>query len=189
MPLENLFRRISGKREISTLDDFNKQLEALITKIKRLYSESKEAEEKFRKEYDEKMSELDFIGSKNAVEDSRQQLARTLEIEVQFEFLENIRKLMFLIPEEEISIPIKFQEFQKLAYQILDLKNISSRSNRSFLLKKIKKLSKCKEIDLLSDETELEIDKIIQEVSENSNSIDSEVEKLINEIKRKKKDQ
>jgi hypothetical protein len=189
MPIENLFRKISGRSEISNLDDFNEELKDLIAKVKRLHLESKETEVKFQKDYDEKMSELDFSGSKRAVEDSRRQLARTLDLEVQLEFLENIRKLITIFLEKELSDPLKFQEFQKLAYKILDLKKISSRSNRSIFLKRIKKFSRDKEIDLFTDETELDIDKILQEVSERSNSINSEVDKLIKEIQKKKRDQ
>lgn len=94
MPFNNLIRTISGKKKISTLNDFEEELEKLIAKIEREYLESKESEEDYQDNYNERMSKLDFKGSKEAVEDGRRQLARTLDLEVNLEFLTNIQKLI-----------------------------------------------------------------------------------------------
>jgi len=193
MPFNNLIRTISGKRKISTLNDFEEELEKLITKIEREYLESKESEEDYQDNYNERMSKLDFKGSKEAVEDGRRQLARTLELEVQLEFLANIKKLIPYLSKTKLKHSHQAEEFQKVANDIVNLRKINSRSNRHFLMKKIKKFLIRGDVSVLDDVTDkntfnTEIEKILTEASssKDSESIDARVDKIIEEIKQKK---
>lgn len=193
MPFNNLIRTISGKRKISTLNDFEEELEKLIAKIEREYLESKESEEDYQENYNERMSKLDFKGSKEAVEDGRRQLARTLELEVNLEFLTNIQKLIPYLSKTKLKNSQQAQEFQKVANDILDVRKINSRSNRQFFMKKIKRFLIRGDVSVLNDVTEMnafntEIEKILIEASssKDSESIDTRVDKIIEEIKQKK---
>jgi len=193
MPFNNLIRTISGKRKISTLNDFEEELEKLIAKIERKYLESKESEEDYQDNYNERMSKLDFKGSKEAVEDGRRQLARTLDLEVNLEFLTNIQKLIPYLSKTKLKNSQLVEEFQKVAHDIVNLRKINSRSNRHFLMKKIKKFLIRGDVSVLDDvidknTSNTEIEKILTEASsvKDSESIDARVDKIIEEIKQKK---
>lgn len=193
MPINNFVRTISGKRKISTLNDFEEELEKLHTKIERDYLESKESEEDYKENYNERMSKLDFKGSKEAVEDGRRQLARTLELEVQLEFLTNIQKLMPYLSKTKLKNSHQAEEFQKVANDVINLKKINSRSNRHLFMKKIKKFLIRRDVSVLDDGTDRgtsnsEIERILNEASslKDSESIDARVDKIIEEIKQKK---
>ncbi|MHA2307283.1 MAG: hypothetical protein ACXACU_18035 [Candidatus Hodarchaeales archaeon] len=192
MPINSFFRKVKGKREISQLLDFQEELENLISKVGKRYKESKELEEELKKIYDEKMSNLDFRGSKQSVENSKRQLVETLDIEVQLEFLTDIQKLIPFISQDRIGNPDQFNDFQKVAYQILNPKKIKSRSNRKFLLRKFQKFISRKDSmpsvnHPNSQSSDMEVDDIINDLmtKKDTKKIDSEIDEILAEIKQK----
>jgi hypothetical protein len=192
MPINGFFRKVKRKREISHLQDFQEELETLISKVGKQHKESKELEEDLKKKYDEKMFNLDFRGSKQTVESSKRQLVETLEIEVQLEFLTDIQKLIPFISQNRIGNPDQFNDFQNVAYQILNPKKIKTRSNRKFLLRKFQKFLSRKEYlssvnQSYSQSTDMEVDDIINDLmtKKETKKIDSEIDKILAEIKQK----
>ena len=195
MPFDSFIHKISGQKEILTLEDFQERLDHLISRIEQKYKESTASEQKYQQKYNEKLSKLDFNGSKNAVEDGRRQLAKSLDLEVQLEFLKNIKILSCKIPEKSFHTSKQRKGFNQIVKQIFDHKIVSSQFGRRIILKQFMKFIPSSD-DILSVDTttedeayDEEIEKILKEVAEgteNGNSIDSEVEKILEEIKRKK---
>ncbi|MFX1283286.1 MAG: hypothetical protein ACFFB5_06505 [Promethearchaeota archaeon] len=188
MPFDKFLSKISGQKEVFTLEDFQEKLDLFISKIEQKHKASKIAEQEFQQKYDEKLSKLDFNGSKRAVENSRHQLAESLELNVQLDFLKNIRLLSKGIPEKKL----KKINFRQMADDIFNSKKINSQSYRRIILTRFKKfVPSADDILLTSTESEEDIDRILQEVKEGKQiigSIDNEVEKIIEEVKRKKDD-
>lgn len=193
MPTDGLFRKIRGKREISKLSDFQEEIEKLISISGKRYKESKELEEDLKKKYNEKMSNLDFQGSKQTVENSKRQLVKTLDLEVQLEFLTEIQKLIPFVSQDRIGNPSQFNDFQNVAYQILNQKKIKTTSNRKFLLRKFQKFISRKESmstvnQHTSQSSDMEVDEIINDLmtKKDIKKIDSEINEILREIKQKK---
>ncbi len=195
MPFDSFISRISGQKEILSFKDFQERLELLISRIEQEYKDSTAAEQEYQRKYDEKLSKLDFSGSKNAVEDGRRQLTKSIDLDVQLEFLNNIRLLSRKIPDRSLQTSKKFQDFRLIAKQIFDHKKISSNVSRRIILKQFKKYVPSSDDSLLENSTSdkenfnEDVEKILKEVAEsteNSSSIDSEVEKILEEIKKKK---
>lgn len=188
LPFDKFLSKISGQKEVTTFDEFQEKLDLLISRIEQKYEDSKIAEQDFHQKYDEKLSKLDFSGSKRAVEDGRHQLAESLELNVQLDFLRNIRLLSQRIPKKNLN---KI-DFSQIANQIFDSKKLRSQSYRRIILSRFKKfVPSADDILLISTDSEEDIDHILQEVKEGKHiigSIDSEVEKIIEEVKKKKKD-
>ncbi len=195
MPINGLLRKVKGKREISQLSDFKEELENLISKIGKKYKESKELEESYKKKYDEKMSNLDFQGSKQTVENSKRQLVNTLDLEAQLEFLTEIQKLIPFISQDRIGNHDQFKNFKNVAYQILNPKKIKMRSNRKLLIRKFQKfISREKSIPTVnhanSQSSDKEADEIINDLmkKKDSKKIDSEINEILEEMKKKTED-
>lgn len=195
MPFDSFINKISGQKEIFTLEDFQERLDHLISRIEQKYKESTASEQKYQQKYNEKLSKLDFSGSKNAVEDGRRQLAKSLDLEVQLEFLKNIKILSRKIPEKSFHTSKQQKNFNQIVKQIFDHKKVSSQFGRRIILKQFMKFIPSSDdilsVDTTSDDEayDEDIEKILKEVAEgteNGNSIDSEVEKILEEIKRKK---
>jgi hypothetical protein len=195
LSFEDFLRKIGGKRKILTLDDFQVNLDELIVEIEHKYKKSCELVENFQREYDEKLSKLDFGGSKKAVDQSRQQLAESLELDSQLEFLKTIQRMTNYFDREMLKIPKKTTEFQELANQILDQKKTKSLLNHRILLKRFKKFIPSSDDLLVSDavsNSEISsngVEKILQEARNKTigeNSPDNEAEKIIDEIRKKK---
>ena len=195
MPFDSFISRISGQKEILSLEDFQERLELLISRIEQEYKDSTAAEQEYQRKYDEKLSKLDFSGSKNAVEDGRRQLTKSIDLDVQLEFLKNIRLLSRKIPDKSLQTSKKLQDFRLIAKQIFDHKKISSNVSRRIILKQFRKYVPSSDDSLLENSTSdkenfnEDVEKILKEVAEsteNSSSIDSEVEKILEEIKKKK---
>ncbi|MHA2245662.1 MAG: hypothetical protein ACXADY_11915 [Candidatus Hodarchaeales archaeon] len=188
--------RLSGQKEIRSLEDFQERLELLISRIEQEYKDSTSAEQEYQQEYNEKLSKLDFSGSKNAVEDGRRQLTKSLDLDSQLEFLKNIRRLSRKIPENRLQTQKKLESFRLIVKQIFDHKKISSSVSRRIVLKQFRKFVPSSDDFLLVNSTSDEdtfnedVEKILKEVAEggteDSSSIDSEVEKILEEIKKKK---
>lgn len=62
MPFDSFISRISGQKEILSLEDFQERLELLISRIEQEYKNSTAAEQEYQRKYDEKLSKLDFSG-------------------------------------------------------------------------------------------------------------------------------
>ncbi|MFX1248818.1 MAG: hypothetical protein ACFFBQ_15635 [Promethearchaeota archaeon] len=184
MPFDKLFRKISGQEEVITLGEFQERLERLISVIKQKYEDSKLAEQDYLVEYDEKLSKLDFKGSKQAVEEGRHQLTKTLEYDVQLDFLKKIQVLARRIPEENTLT----EDFYLITKQVLDLRKLRSESNRKILLKRFKKYAPSADDALLMGlDSDDEINQIIRDVQEGTpSSLDNEAEKIIEEVRNKK---
>jgi hypothetical protein len=194
LPFEGFLRKIGGKKKILTVADFQSDLDELIVEIEHKYEKSREIEENFQKEYEKKLSKLDFGGSKKAVDQSRQQLAESLELDSLLEFLKTIKRMTHHIDREMLKIPKKLTEFQELLNQIFDLKKINSLLNRRTLLKRFKKFIPSSDDILVSDTASTseissnDIEKILQEAQNKTigeNSLDNEAEKIIDEIRKK----
>lgn len=195
LSIEDFLRKIGGKRKILTLEDLQINLDELIVEIEHKYEKSRELVENFQKEYDEKLSKLDFGGSKKAVDQGRQQLAESLEFDALLEFLNIIKRMTNYFDRETLKTPKKTIEFQELAHQIFDQKKIKSLSNRRILLKRFKKFIPSSD-DLLvskavsnSEISSKDVEKILQEAKNKTigeSSLDSEAEKIIDEIRKKK---
>ena len=95
LTFDKLIRKFRDQGDVVSLEDFQERLDQLISKIEQEYITSKAAEQTYQQQYDEKLSKLDFSGSKRAVEESRHQLAKSLELDVQLEFLMNIKKISY----------------------------------------------------------------------------------------------
>ncbi|MFX0184223.1 MAG: hypothetical protein ACFE95_14160 [Candidatus Hodarchaeota archaeon] len=195
MSFEDFLRKIGGKRKILTLEDFQVNLDELIVEIEQKYEKSRELVENFQREYDEKLSKFDFNGSKKAVDQSRQELAESLELDALLEFLRTIKRMTNHFDRDMLKTPKKITEFQELANQFFNLKKIKSISNRRILLKRFKKFIPYSNDVLTSDtvtNSEIstnDIEKILQEAQNktiNENSLDNEAEKIIDEIRKKK---
>lgn len=182
--------KISGQKEILTLEEFQKRLELLISKLTQKYEASKKAEQEYHQQYDEKLSKLDFSGSKRAVEEEKNQLTKTLDLDVQLEFLKSVQLLTQRLPKQKISKPKQMKEFGQLANQILDSKKIKSESSRRIILKRFKKyVPSADDILLIGTESDEDIDQILQEIKDDKktvHSIDNDVEKILEEVKKKK---
>ena len=139
MPFDSFISRLSGQKEILGLEDFQERLELLISRIEQEYKNSTAAEQEYQRKYDEKLSKLDFSGSKNAVEDGRRQLTKSLDLDVQLEYLKNIRLLSRKIPDRSLQTPKKLEDFKLIAKQIFDHKKISSNVCRRIILKQFRK--------------------------------------------------
>jgi hypothetical protein len=195
MPFESFMSRFIGHKEIVSLTDFQERLDNLISSLEKEYKNSTAAEYEFKQKYDEKLSKLDFSGSKHVVEDSRRQLVKSLEINVQLDFLKNIRDLSNKIPYSSFQNSQQLSNFRQVAMTVFDHKKISSQVGRHFILKKFEKLIPSTSVDSAmaaarNDETvDIDVQKILKEVEEgikDDSTIDKEVEKIINEIRRKK---
>jgi len=189
LPFDKFLSKISGHKGVFTIEEFQEKLDLLISRIEQEYEASQIAEQGFHQQYDEKLSKLDFSGSKRAVEDGRHQLAKSLDLDIQLDFLKKIRLLSQRIPPKKLNSI----DFSQLANQAFDSKKLSSHSYRKIILNRFKKLiPAADEILLTSIDSEEEIDHILQEVKEGKHtigSIDKEVEKIIEEVKKKKKDE
>ncbi|MFX0172236.1 MAG: hypothetical protein ACFE9L_09965 [Candidatus Hodarchaeota archaeon] len=191
---EEILRKIGGKKKILSLEDFQVDLDKIITEIEHKCEKSRELMDNFQSKYNEKLSKLDFGGSKKAVDQSRQQLVESLEYDSQLEFLKTIRLMTNYFDKEMLKISKKMNEFQELANQIFDLKKISSLSNRRILLKRFNKFIPSS-TDILMSETvshskisDNNIEEILHEAQNktiNKNSIDNEAKKIIEEIRKK----
>lgn len=195
MPFNSFISRISGPKEILSLKDFQERLDNLIFSLEKEYKNSTAAEYEFKQKYDEKLSKLDFSGSKHAVEDSRHQLVKSLELNVQLDFLKSIRVLSNKILKENLQNPKQLSNFNQIAMKVFDHKKISSQVGRRMILKQFEKFIPSSTDDLSIDSTsndetmDKDVEKILKEVEEgieNDSSIDKEVEKIIEEIRRKK---
>ncbi len=193
MPFEKILEKIQGKKEIESKKDFQTRLDKLLFEIEQKYSHSIVAEKDDEKIYTEKLAKLDFKGSKQALEEGRDQLVKSLDFDNQLEFLKEIKILSKRLIPQIFANPKDLHEFNIIAQKILDLKKSSSRFQQRLILKKIQKfLNASDEIpspnhvsnDISSDD----IEKVLSEVKEgieNSDSIDNEVDKIINEIRKK----
>ena len=195
MPFDSFISRLSGQKEILGLEDFQERLELLISRIEQEYKDSTAAEQEYQRKYDEKLSKLDFSGSKNAVEDGRRQLTESLDLDVQLEFLKNIRLLSRKIPDKSLQTPKKLADFRLIAKQIFVHKKISSNGSRRIILKQFRKYVPSSDDFLLENSASNketfneDVEKILKEVAEGTekgSSIDSEVEKILEEIRKKK---
>lgn len=129
------------------------------------------------------------------MEDGRRQLTKSLDLDVQLEYLKNIRLLSRKIPDKSLQTPKKLEDFKLIAKQIFNHKKISSNVSRRIILKQFRKYIPSSDDSLLvnsvSDKETFneDVEKILKEVAEgteNSSSIDSDVEKILEEIKKKK---
>ena len=77
MSFDKFLSKISGQKEIHSLEEFQKRLNLFISQITRKYEASKLAEQEYHLQYDKKLSKLDFSGSKRAVEEEKNQLTKT----------------------------------------------------------------------------------------------------------------
>ncbi|MFX0124597.1 MAG: hypothetical protein ACFFAE_13275 [Candidatus Hodarchaeota archaeon] len=195
MPFDKLIRKFSDQGDVVSLEDFHDKLDQLIVKIRHKYENSKAAEQTYQIEYDEKLSKLDFKGSKKAVEEGRHQLATSLELDVQLEFMINIRNIADKIPPYSFQTPKQLEKFNQIAVQVFDIKKIRSQYGRRMILKQFKKLlpSSADEptLDVIFDEKgqDKDIERILQEVKNgivDDRSIDNEIEKIIREVRTKK---
>lgn len=195
MPFNRLLRKISGQNEINNLLDFYKRLDSLISKLEQEFADSKLAEQESQKKYSEKLSKLDFNASKQAVEEGRRRFAKSLDLDVQLEFLKNIRILVQNIPDKNIHSTKQLREFNRLALEILDLKKICFQSNRRMIMNRFKKFVPLSdEILSLNTVSNIEpskgdVEKILSEIKDgisNDNSVDNDVEAIIKEIRKKK---
>ena len=197
LPFDKLIRKFSDQDDLVDLEDFQERLNQLISKIKREYENSKEAEQTYQEEYDKKLSKLDFKGSKKAVEESRHQLAKSLDLDVQLEFLLNIKNMSANIPSQTFQTSKQLEKFKQVASQIFDQKKIRSQYGRRVILKQFKKLLPSSAFDLtlsgITDgkEENNDIERILQEVKDgtvDNSSVDNEIEKIIEEVRNKKGD-
>ena len=197
MPFNKLIRKFSDQGDITSLEDFQERLDELISKIKEEYEKSKEVEYSYQEEYDVKLSKLDFSGSKKAVEKSRHQLAKSLELDVQLEFLTNIKKISTKIPKESIQTTKEIGKFSQTALQIFDRKKLVSQYGRRLILKQFKKFlpptveDPTLDITLTENGQNDEIERILQEVKDGSvddSTLDNEIEKIIEEVRGKKRE-
>ena len=190
VPFDKFLDKISGQKEILTLEEFQGSLELFISKLTQKYEASKAAEVALHQKYDEKLSKLDFSGSKRAVEEEKNQLTKTLDLDVQLEFLKSIQLLSQRIPEKNLSKPKQMKEFSQIANQILDSKKINTESGRRILLKRFKKyVPQADDILLIGTNSDEDIDQILEEIKNDKkpvHSIDNEVDKIIEEVRRKK---
>ncbi|MFX0152580.1 MAG: hypothetical protein ACFFAJ_17470 [Candidatus Hodarchaeota archaeon] len=191
---EDILSKIGGKKKILSLEDFQVNLDEIIAEIEHKYEKSRELMDNFQTKYDEKLSILDFEGSKKAVDQSRQQLAESLEYDSQLEFLKTIRQMTNYFDKEMLKITKKMNEFQELANQIFDLKKINSLSNRRIFLKRFNKFI-LSSTDVLMAETvshskvsDNNVEEILQEAQNKiitKDSLGNEAEKIIEEIRKK----
>ncbi|UCG03732.1 MAG: hypothetical protein JSW11_07050, partial [Candidatus Heimdallarchaeota archaeon] len=195
LPFDKLIRKFSDQGDVVSLEDFQERLDILISKIQKEYETSKEAEQTYQEEYNEKLSKLDFKGSKKAVEESRHQLARSLELDVLLEFLLNIKKMSVKILPQTFQQSKQLEKFSQIAAQIFDQKKLRSQYGRRMILKQFKKFVPPSAADSTLDEItgekegDTDIERILQEVKDgivDDNSIDSEIEKIIEEVRSKK---
>ncbi|MFX1517763.1 MAG: hypothetical protein ACFFC6_15780 [Promethearchaeota archaeon] len=195
MPFDKLLRKFSDQGDITSLEDFQERLDELISKKLKEYEKSKEAEYSHQEEYDVKLSKLDFSGSKKAVEKSRHQLAKSLELDVQLEFLTTLKKMASKIPKQSLQTPKELAKFSQTALQIFDHKKVNSQYGRRLILKQFKKFlpptveDPALDIALTEKGQNDEIERILQEVKDGSvddSTIDNEIEKIIEEVRSKK---
>ncbi|MFX0205341.1 MAG: hypothetical protein ACFFDT_05100, partial [Candidatus Hodarchaeota archaeon] len=138
MSFEDFLRKFAGKRKILTLEDFQVNLDELIVEIEQKYEKSSKLMANFQRDYDEKLSKFDFSGSKKAVDQSRQELAESLELDALLEFLRTIKQMTNHFDRDLLKIPKRITEFQELTNQIFNLKKIKSLSNRRIFLKRFR---------------------------------------------------
>lgn len=193
LPFDKLIRTFSDQGDIISLEDFQERLDQLILKSEQEYTNSKVAERIYQEEYDKKLSKLDFKGSKKAVEESRHQLTKSLELDVQLEFLMSVKKISGKIQPKSFQTPKQQKKFYQLATQIFDHKKISSQYGRRMILKQFKKFVPLADptLDVISDGEgeDTDIERILQEVKNgivDDSSIDTEIEKIIEEVRSKK---
>lgn len=192
-----MIRKFSDQGDIVSLEDFQQRLDQLIVRLKQEYDDSKAAEQDFHKKYEEKLSKLDFEGSKKAVEDSRHQLAKSLELDVQLEFLMSLQNITNRIPPQSLQTPKELEKFNQIATQAFDFKKISSQYGQRMILKQFKKFLPLTEEDPIRDlsltesSQSADIERILQEVKDGTideSMIDNEIEKIIEEVRTKKRD-
>jgi len=195
MPFDKLIRKFSDQGDITSLEDFQERLDELISKTKQEYEKSKEVEYSYQKEYDVKLSKLDFSGSKKAVEKSKHQLAKSLELDVQLEFLTNIKKMSTQIPKQSLQTTKELGKFSQTALQIFNRKKLNFQYGRRLILKQFKKFlppsveDPALDITLTEKGQNDEIERILQEVKDGTvddSTIDNEIEKIIEEVRGKK---
>ncbi|MHA2224353.1 MAG: hypothetical protein ACXAC8_04075 [Candidatus Hodarchaeales archaeon] len=193
MPFEKILEKIHGRKEIVSKKDFQTRLDNLILVVEQKYSHSVAAEKDEEKIYQEKLANLDFKGSKQALEEGRDQLVKSLDFDIQLEFLKEIKMLSKRLIPQIFANPEDLQEFNKIAQKILDLKKSSSRFQQRLVLKQIQKFLSASDEKLSpnhvsTDISSDDIEKVLLEVKEgmeNSDSVDNEVDKIINEIRKK----
>ena len=196
LPFDKLIRKFSDQDDLVSLEDFQERLNQLISKTQREYENSKEAEQTYQEEYDKKLSKLDFKGSKKAVEESRHQLAKSLDLDVQLEFLLNIKNMSANIPPQTIHTPKQLEKFSQIASQIFDHKKLRSQYGRRVILRQFKKILPRSVFDQtlsgITDGKEDDIERILQEIKNgtvDNSSVDNEIEKIIEEVRNKKGDE
>ena len=197
LPFNKLIRKFSDQGDIISLEDFHEKLDKLILKMKEEHEKSKEAEYSHQEEYEEKLSKLDFSGSKKAVEESRHQFVKSLELDVQIEFLMNIKKISNQIPKGSFKTTKKQGKFNQIASQIFDRKKLESQYSRRMILKQFKKFlppsleDPTLDIVLAEKGQNDEIERILQEVKDgnvDNGTIENEIEKIIEEVRSKKRE-
>ena len=191
LPFDKLIRKFSDHRSIDSLEDFQERLDQFFLQIKKEYEDSKEAEHSYQEEYEEKLSKLDYSGSKKAIEESRHQLARSLELDVQLEFLMTIKKISSKIPEQSLQTTKGWGKFSQIASQIFDRKKLQSKYGRQLLLNQFKKFLPSSVVDSILDEKghDEDIELILQEVKNGTpadSTMDNEIKKIIEEVRSKK---
>ncbi|MFX1506917.1 MAG: hypothetical protein ACFFDC_12505 [Promethearchaeota archaeon] len=196
MFFDKLIRKFSNQDDIVSLEDFQQRLDQLIVRLKQEYDDSKASEQDYHQKYEEKLSKLDFEGSKKAVEDSRHQLATSLELDVQLEFLMKLQSIANRIPPQSFQTPKELEKFTQIATQAFDFKKISSQYGQRMILKQFKKFLPPTVEDPTLDMTlgengqTDEIERILQEVKNGTiddSTIDNEIEKIIEEVRSKKR--
>jgi hypothetical protein len=197
LPFDKLLRIFNDQGGIVSLEDFQQRLDQLIVRLKQEYDDSKAAEQDYHQKYEEKLSKLDFKGSKKAVEDSRHQLAKSLELDVQIEFLLRLQNLVAKIPPQSIQSPEQLEKFTQIATQAFDFKKISSQYGRRMILKQFKKFlpptaaDSTLDIALTESGQTDDIERILKEVKDGTvddSTIDNEIEKIIEEVRGKKRE-
>ncbi len=185
-------RKLIGIKDFHSLEDILNHLKKSISKLNQDLQQSITSEKNYQEKYSIELSKLNYQGSREAIEFSRAELSRSLDLEVMIEFLMTCQNIIKKIPSETFEMSKK--DLSDLTYQILDLDNIQHQTTRRSLLRKLKKYITNQKLDpedlgsINGKISESEVNDILTEIETTESEkidIDNEVDKIINDLRKK----